>query len=1619
MATNRKFQAKNGLDNNSNTIDNLGASGSNFGLAGGHSVTMTSTGTTSVTLPTSGTLATLGDIVTPNNGTLTLAVSGTGLSGSASFTANQSGDSTFTVTSNATSANTGSTVVARDSSGNFSAGTVTASLTGAASLNVLKSGDTMTGALVLNADPSAALGAATKQYVDNIAGGLNAHAACATATTATLATSSGGTVTYNNGTAGVGATLTTTGSFATIGAQSTADGDRILVKDEATQTNNGVYVRTSETVLTRASDFDDSPDGEVAAGDFVYIQSGTLGGTQWVQTTAGTITIGTTAIVFSQLSGAGTVTGGTGITVTGNSVALSTVSNSSTGTFLKLTRDAYGRVTGTTAVVASDVTGLVDGTYVKITGDTMTGNLIIQGDGQRLRPQASTTAGQPGLRVENNSGVRQVELLAVGTTSATTYGAAAGSAVLNTATGVDMNFSTSDTLRATITSAGNVGIGTASPTNYGTGYVSLAVNGSTGGVIDSFSSGSRATSMFSTATESRMEAFSRPLVFYTGSTERVRIDTDGNVGIGGISPGPKLYVAGGTDAVQVTNGTYSAFLSADIAGFTLMSQESQGGSGLFVDDSIDNLVLLTNSSERIRIGSTGNTAVYGDVTVSKTNPSLILNATASENSANLFFTQGGLNRWRLGKDTSAESGSNAGSNLFLFAYADNGSTLTGTALAINRATLATTFGGSVSATGGFIGSVTGASSLNVLKAGDTMTGALSTTALTTTSGGVTVPNGQALNFVDSNTKIAGVGTGGTSVIGFHTNNTERARISTDGNFSIGTGGSSARLTVETTTATTAIFKNTSAGGFAEAYVASNDRTLAIGQRSSTNAGGDLAYIYSGTATPFAIFTNTAERMRVTSAGNVGIGTTNPSQKLVVSEAGAQGIEFGPTAVASAPAIVSYNRSTAAYLQLTSIASQMVFQTGTTPAESMRLNSSGNLGIGRSSPSTRLDVGIPDNGGITITNTADTHTGWLYFADTVSSAGSVSYDHSSNAMRFYTSGAERFRISTAGALGVGGTNYGSAGQVLTSAGAAAAPTWSSNPTFSTLTTSSGSLGTTAGSQVFLATLSSNDANADVLQITNTRTAAGTDWTTAGPRLQQKVDSTWLGWMQFGNGDGTAANTGGISFGTGSTTTSAVTNPERMRLNSSGNLGLGTTNPTNYGAGYVTSAINGSLAGVREWQASGVRIAHAYANSSSFVLGSVTSVPTVFLTGGTERMRLDTLGNLAIGTTSSACRLDVNIPSISANTTTTIARFSDNVSADLALRLIAGATTGGTLGRVDLYSNASTMSFSPAATERMRIDASGNVGVGTTTGLNDSARFKVQAASNQVAMELFGPGSNNSAKLTFANDNNSSAIAGVAGDLVFYATRNTERMRINSSGNVGIGTSSPTSNGAAFSNIELRGTSGGGGFLYAGDTAAKVRFGYSGASGGGFLGTVVSEPLLFQVNNAEAMRITSGGYIGINGNTTGASAGLQHQIAFNYPGGGTCYGLAMKSGTNVTNAITFVNSSDSVVGTITSGASSVAYNTTSDARLKKNVTPVGSFGAVIDAINVVSFDWKSDNEHQRAGFIAQDLHTVAPEAVKVGDSNAEVTDPWAVDASKLIPMLVKEIQELRARVAALEA
>ncbi len=119
--------------------------------------------------------------------------------------------------------------------------------------------------------------------------------------------------------------------------------------------------------------------------------------------------------------------------------------------------------------------------------------------------------------------------------------------------------------------------------------------------------------------------------------------------------------------------------------------------------------------------------------------------------------------------------------------------------------------------------------------------------------------------------------------------------------------------------------------------------------------------------------------------------------------------------------------------------------------------------------------------------------------------------------------------------------------------------------------------------------------------------------------------------------------------------------------------------------------------------------------------------------------------------------------------------------------------------------------------------------------------------------------------------------------------------------------------------------------------------------------------------------------------------------------------------------FFNATGGGIGSIrrVGTTSAVAFNTSSDRRLKENILPANSASTLIDSIQVVQYDWK-EGTHVRHGIIAQDLYSVAPEAVSIGDSEEieNPRNPWGVDYSKLVPMLIKEIQELRARIATLE-
>lgn len=184
------------------------------------------------------------------------------------------------------------------------------------------------GDLTLVQDPTSNLQAATKQYVDTIAAaGLHYHDPVRVEQEGNLS------ATYSNGTAGVGATLTNNSTQAalTIDGVALSLNDRVLIYEQTNGYENGIYTVTNvgsastNWVLTRATDADSyapSDPDSLGQGDAFFVLEGTAGaGELYVMNTEGTITFGTTNITFTQVAATAVYTAGTGLTLTGTEFA--------------------------------------------------------------------------------------------------------------------------------------------------------------------------------------------------------------------------------------------------------------------------------------------------------------------------------------------------------------------------------------------------------------------------------------------------------------------------------------------------------------------------------------------------------------------------------------------------------------------------------------------------------------------------------------------------------------------------------------------------------------------------------------------------------------------------------------------------------------------------------------------------------------------------------------------------------------------------------------------------------------------------------------------------------------------------------------------------------------------------------------------------------------------------------------------------------------------------------------------------------------------------------------------------------------------------------------------------
>jgi hypothetical protein len=304
-----------------------------------------------------------------------------------------------------------------------------------------------------------------------------------------------------------------------------------------------------------------------------------------------------------------------------------------------------------------------------------------------------------------------------------------------------------------------------------------------------------------------------------------------------------------------------------------------------------------------------------------------------------------------------------------------------------------------------------------------------------------------------------------------------------------------------------------------------------------------------------------------------------------------------------------------------------------------------------------------------------------------------------------------------------------------------------------------------------------------------------------------------------------------------------------------------------------------------------------------------------------------------------------------------------------------------------------------TEKLSV-LGGHVSVGDTTGVGGT-EFLLEGYREVSGGTKYG---NTSIRTTYDISSNAS-------DMLFYTasggTTTTERLRIDSSGNVGIGESSPSS------------------LLHLSSSAPTLQFSetdvgvenYIQASGGGFnffaddTDAAAGTKMGFFIDGSELMRIDASGNL-LAGCTSLPSASVKGSAFLQANDQGRLY---VACNNTAARDLAYWINPNGVVGTITTTGSATAYNTSSDYRLKENITDANDAGDKIDAIKVRQYDWKADGSHQDYGMIAQELVEVAPEAVSAPEDPEEM---MGVDYSKLVPMLVKEIQSLRNRVAQLE-
>jgi hypothetical protein len=730
------------------------------------------------------------------------------------------------------------------------------------------------------------------------------------------------------------------------------------------------------------------------------------------------------------------------------------------------------------------------------------------------------------------------------------------------------------------------------------------------------------------------------IAFTEGGVESMRIDSAGNVGIGTTAPDTRLTVQGPTAQSSFTGSTYGAVVLRGAATTTNYTNLDFAGSSTFTIARIGTLFGASGSS--LQFGTSNNYASGITNTAMTIDPSGNVGVGINNGGAYGKFGVGGSSYQALfalssdasgavgilAANSSSEVRMGSATNHPLALYTNgtekaridtSGNVGIGTSTPSTYGILATL--GNINNSATALGTAD-AATVSILNNSIGGLGTRASISMNIASLGKSVISGYYAAFNGSND----IGTG--LQFGTQTNaaggTVERMRIDQNGNVMVGTTTARGKLHSSSSSfnpiagnvwATTAAF--TATGGFGGGIAIIDSGNIGYGMWVQ-DSGGTLA-IGQGSGTG-----NLTERMRIDTAGNVGIGTSSPGARLHVLTSASEVSRFATTGADMYLRFVNSADSNG-YIGYQSSAMTL----WTANVERMRIDSSGNVGIGTSSPSTRLHVA---GGDLRLNND---------FAINWGGTGAAIIGSNNTLLRFDVNGSERMRINSSGQVLINGTSA-----------------FSDEKLFIVGNTLGGTAGNTALWQAMRGT---DVTNTTTYSFLNYRFSNGSSHSTSEMRLQRTVDASTHGYLGLRDN---------ASFTAGYNTT------ELMRLDSSGNVGIGTSSPLGklkVVVGDVAPAASGNMnTGVIYESGSGARAINFGVNNTAgyswinaaFANNSGVADNLVLMTGATERMRIDSVGRVLIGTTAQqGVNSQLTISSSSSTNSPTAAWIGTQYSSDV--------------------------------------------------------------------------------------------------------------------------------------------------------------------------------------------------------------------------------------------------------------------------------------------------------------------------------------------------------------------